>query len=993
MSSVLSHYKYSTPVINKITKDINLESKENRVNTFYNLNNNNKNIKFNIIPHSLTLNKNNQNQPSYNHNHISKLIQPDKLKNFYHFYEKENSKKIDSNFKEVFNNNIIELKDLIGKNSNKPIDINMLSEPNPKLNQGKISSKSFGVITSYAANTHQGVVRNYNEDRVSIIINMNKLTNYNSTIPWPKISYFAIFDGHAGNKCAEYLRENLLRLICSNKFFPENIPEAIKYGFEKADEYFLNNYAMINGQLKDNSGTCGLILLIVNNDVYIGNVGDSRCIGSFNKGRIHRDITRDHKPNTPYEKERIMSNGGQIYQTKTNIKIEENFILRTKILLGPYRVFPGRLSVSRTIGDAEGKIPSIGGNPKVIICKPDIYKFNILENDIDYFILGCDGIFDQLSSSDVFKCVSLIIERNKEIYKCKDKNNKYNSLYGNNVDIHTTSGDIVDLILKAAMLRQSYDNVTCLFISFKNLLNTDFASLNKNNNLNKIKENNIREKYTTKNKESKNIGSSNSTNDYFKNNNINNKKNINIHEINKFMQKLKSSDSDSSILKKREEIAISNESKEHSSKPMVNLYIKSHNKSDKYLPINTNNNNENQQNHNLNLPLGNDKKFNEKKGGYQIIYRNKNKNTFGIFKENKERLKYDKIRTNNNNNNTEEKTDSNSEEKKGKMFYNKKKIYFTGFKKTEPSDSKKRFELPNMENKDKDNTLIKSRDLKIPDSRNENLLQNAKSLKINAYIYTNTKNNNPNKNIYSNEMSYTLSNKNTNTLLIPRGNSSAQKNTYNNDKDSKKEVLNKDIPLEIKTNLFTDTKIKSKHIFDNIIRKKTHQINLIKNFNDVNQNSETNSHIKKPTDNSKHIELNNNNNNISFQSLKPSKSQGLKKKYSSYKNAINLSYKEKEKSKDKNITTENNNINQRFFYFSKNNNESKYGKVNNSTLTLPKHKYSISPKKDDNKKKDKEPQNSDSKKKNLIIKYNNNEVQRKYSHYLLRSNTESNYYN
>ena len=329
MSSIHSNYKYSTPVINKLSKDINLDSKDNRVNTFYNLNNsnNNKNIKLNILPHSLVLTKTNQYQPSYNH--ISKLIQPDKLKNFYHFYEKENSKKIDNNFKEVFNNNIIELKDLIGKNSKKSIDINML---------------------------------NYNEDRVSIIINMNKLTNYKSNIPWPKISYFAIFDGHAGNKCAEYLRENLLRLIGSNKFFPENIPEAIKYGFEKADEYFLNNYAIINGQLKDNSGTCGLILLIVNNDVY--------------------------------EKERIMSNGGQIYQTKTNIKIEENFILRTKILLGPYRVFPGRLSVSRTIGDAEGKIPSIGGNPKVIICKPDIYKFNIVENDIDYFILGCDGIFD-----------------------------------------------------------------------------------------------------------------------------------------------------------------------------------------------------------------------------------------------------------------------------------------------------------------------------------------------------------------------------------------------------------------------------------------------------------------------------------------------------------------------------------------------------------------------------------------------------------------------
>ena len=190
-----------------------------------------------------------------------------------------------------------------------------------------------------------------------------------------------------------------------------------------------------------------------------------------------------------------MANGGQIYQTKTNIKIEENFILRTKILLGPYRVYPGRLSVSRTIGDAEGKIPLIGGNPNVIISKPDIYKYNIMENDIDYFVLGCDGIFDQMSSDDVFKCVSVVVERNKELFENRNNNkNKYKSLYGNNVDIHTTSGDVVDLILKGAMLRQSYDNVTCLLISFKNLLTTDFTFLDKNA-LNNNKS--VREKYSS----------------------------------------------------------------------------------------------------------------------------------------------------------------------------------------------------------------------------------------------------------------------------------------------------------------------------------------------------------------------------------------------------------------------------------------------------------------------------------------------------------------
>ena len=305
---------------NNITKDIPHLSRFNF---------NNKNVKLNnVIPHSFSQNKNLQYmQQSY----IPRIINQEKIKNISHFYEKENSKKSDSSLNTTLNNNVIEIKDLISKNSNKPIELNMLYEPISKFNQGKISSKSFGIITSYSANTNQGIVRNYNEDRVSIIINMNRPNNYKSSLPWPKISYFAIFDGHAGNKCAEFLRENLLKLICSNIYFPENIPEAIRFGFEKADEQFLNNYAMINGQLIDNSGTCGLILLIVNNEVYIGNVGDSRCIGCFNNGKIQRDITRDHKPNTPYEKERIIANGGKIYQTKTTIKVEENYILKNKI--------------------------------------------------------------------------------------------------------------------------------------------------------------------------------------------------------------------------------------------------------------------------------------------------------------------------------------------------------------------------------------------------------------------------------------------------------------------------------------------------------------------------------------------------------------------------------------------------------------------------------------------------------------------------------------
>jgi len=33
-----------------------------------------------------------------------------------------------------------------------------------------------------------------------------------------------------------------------------------------------------------------------------------------------------------------------------------------KLIVGPLRVLPGRLSVSRTFGDAEAKLPKYGGN-------------------------------------------------------------------------------------------------------------------------------------------------------------------------------------------------------------------------------------------------------------------------------------------------------------------------------------------------------------------------------------------------------------------------------------------------------------------------------------------------------------------------------------------------------------------------------------------------------------------------------------------------------
>lgn len=63
------------------------------------------------------------------------------------------------------------------------------------------------------------------------------------------------------------------------------------------------------------------------------------------------------------------------------------------------RVYPGRLSVSRSFGDVEAKLEKFGGNPNVLIATPEIKAFKI-KKEQDFVLLGCDGIFDRLSNKE-----------------------------------------------------------------------------------------------------------------------------------------------------------------------------------------------------------------------------------------------------------------------------------------------------------------------------------------------------------------------------------------------------------------------------------------------------------------------------------------------------------------------------------------------------------------------------------------------------------------
>ena len=269
----------------------------------------------------------------------------------------------------------------------------------------ELSQDSSNIIAGYGANSYNGLIRKNNEDKIKVVPNY-KLTKEvkkkNGEIINPNISYFAIYDGHGGNKCSIFLQENLHNYIFSSDYFPLYTMQAIKGAFVKAENNF-SSTVIESGNLIDKSGSCAVSALIMDEWCFVINLGDSRALYSFDSGNKLFQITRDHKPNDPIEKERIEKAGGKIYKDEfvtingKRIKAEEKNLPPGLVL--PYRVLPGNLAVSililifiiqvaRSIGDYKVKMEQFGGKSNTVICLPCVNSFQISDKS-DFILLGC----------------------------------------------------------------------------------------------------------------------------------------------------------------------------------------------------------------------------------------------------------------------------------------------------------------------------------------------------------------------------------------------------------------------------------------------------------------------------------------------------------------------------------------------------------------------------------------------------------------------------
>ena len=139
-------------------------------------------------------------------------------------------------------------------------------------------------MRAYAANTNQGLVRNYNEDRVSIILNILKPPQRESfpDSQWPRCSFFAIYDGHGGSGCADFLRDNLHQFVIKQEAFPSDPKEAIRAGFAEAERLYLESALdKTKTFLAEKSGSCAIVVMIVEEMCFVANVGDSRAVLSW----------------------------------------------------------------------------------------------------------------------------------------------------------------------------------------------------------------------------------------------------------------------------------------------------------------------------------------------------------------------------------------------------------------------------------------------------------------------------------------------------------------------------------------------------------------------------------------------------------------------------------------------------------------------------------------------------------------------------------------
>jgi protein phosphatase 1L len=186
------------------------------------------------------------------------------------------------------------------------------------------------------------------------------------------IPLFAIFDGHGGEGCVKFVKNQLKKQLMIHLKLDDDLTiyNTLTYACVLIDENWKAYVTRPSAKFRDHSGTTALFAMVINNALWITNVGDSRAVLGKDDETIQ--LSEDAKPPIEKYQKEIMERGGFVQWKRVD----------------------GSLDMARSIGDIDH--PSVSGRP--FIQKFELNKLDSEEKN--FLILATDGLWDVIGSKE-----------------------------------------------------------------------------------------------------------------------------------------------------------------------------------------------------------------------------------------------------------------------------------------------------------------------------------------------------------------------------------------------------------------------------------------------------------------------------------------------------------------------------------------------------------------------------------------------------------------
>lgn len=242
-------------------------------------------------------------------------------------------------------------------------------------------------------------------------------------------AYFAIYDGHGGRQCVDYVTQTLHdNLLTELQKSSRSVPDCFITAFNTTDR---------NMQASGiNTSGCTACCCLLQEEkasraIYTAHLGDARAVICRGGLAVRLTSMSDHKATDPTEAKRVIEAGGTIFNERVN----------------------GMLAISRAFGDHQLKAPALPND--VVSNVPDITSTELTDQDM-FVIVACDGLWDVVEDQE---SVNLVLEGIRELMALLPNTGQDNLTHRRSM-----AEVLARMLVEEALARGTSDNVTCLMI-------------------------------------------------------------------------------------------------------------------------------------------------------------------------------------------------------------------------------------------------------------------------------------------------------------------------------------------------------------------------------------------------------------------------------------------------------------------------------------------------------------------------------------------------